>query len=604
MGSGSRYLLCCLLSLILTTSACLHSQLPGNGGDIKNANATPVADAGPDRQAVLGSPIILNGEGSSDLEGSRLSYHWEIVTTPDSMPYQLENPTDAQLNFTPTSRGPYVIQLHVSDGELTSEADYVVITGINTVPVAKPSYRKNTGGQINSVVLDGSFSSDRDGHSLSYHWVLADTPAGASAVIVSPHQAITELVYDKPGIYYVHLTVDDGFQESKSPMLKISTPGANTDPGTLPGAVTDPPHARAGNDIILFSTNKEYTLDANDSHDPNGLPMSYSWIMLSRPAGSGANLIYANSATPRFTADVRGSYVFQLTATNSAGLSSRDTVTVTDKRLGLHCADCHDGEIATGPLNHPDIVRELAWDCGRCHKISSWKTGALIPGNSLFDKVTQGSLGPVPQPSSMHSDVNSRCVECHLTKYEKLGNKHPSTSTRCNACHSITSWQTRQKMEHSKALGSCLNCHNTGMPPTHPQTFADCGLCHDITAWGTIFNNAHISAPKPCSSCHDVKLNAFHDFHDVFGDRCENCHTTTTWIPNTQNNHLDFFNECYYCHNGNITKGKGPTHKPVSNRCEYCHNIISFKPVYFFDHNETEARCVECHPDPTLPTPP
>ena len=40
------------------------------------ANRPPVANAGPDQSAELGSPVTLNGSLSSDADGDALSYEW------------------------------------------------------------------------------------------------------------------------------------------------------------------------------------------------------------------------------------------------------------------------------------------------------------------------------------------------------------------------------------------------------------------------------------------------------------------------------------------------------------------------------------------------
>ena len=71
------------------------------------------------------------------------------------------------------------------------------------------------------------------------------------------------------------------------------------------------------------------TLNGSASSDANGDLLTYSWTLTSKPAGSGATLIPATSATPTFTADVAGSYVATLVVNDGQVDSDPSTVTVT-----------------------------------------------------------------------------------------------------------------------------------------------------------------------------------------------------------------------------------------------------------------------------------
>lgn len=52
------------------------------GSDLVLANYPPVADAGPDRAAPLGSAVRLDGRASYDVEGSPLAYRWRCIDAP------------------------------------------------------------------------------------------------------------------------------------------------------------------------------------------------------------------------------------------------------------------------------------------------------------------------------------------------------------------------------------------------------------------------------------------------------------------------------------------------------------------------------------------
>lgn len=83
-----------------------------------------------------------------------------------------------------------------------------------------------------------------------------------------------------------------------------------------------PPVADAGADSAR--TDGPYTI-ALDGTATTGALTTYAWTQLSGPAVA---LSGADTLTPSFPADVAGTYIFQLTATNEAD-SSSDTVTVT-----------------------------------------------------------------------------------------------------------------------------------------------------------------------------------------------------------------------------------------------------------------------------------
>ena len=73
-----------------------------------------------------------------------------------------------------------------------------------------------------------------------------------------------------------------------------------------------PPVANAGvaQNVIVGSV---VTLDGSGSSDANSNPLSYAWMLTSKPVGSTAVLSSTTSAKPTFNADVTGTYVVTLT---------------------------------------------------------------------------------------------------------------------------------------------------------------------------------------------------------------------------------------------------------------------------------------------------
>jgi hypothetical protein len=71
-------------------------------------------------------------------------------------------------------------------------------------------------------------------------------------------------------------------------------------------------------------------LNGSQSYSAAGLPITYQWLILAKPAGSNAALSGPTTATPSFVADLHGTYSIQLIVTDSLGTASSPTiVTVT-----------------------------------------------------------------------------------------------------------------------------------------------------------------------------------------------------------------------------------------------------------------------------------
>ena len=93
-----------------------------------SCNRSPVANAGIDKTLSEGGVVKLDGTGSSDPEGSLITYLWTQV---EGLVVTLSNSTSP----TPSFRAPFVaektpltFQLVVNDGRLNSDPDQVIVT--------------------------------------------------------------------------------------------------------------------------------------------------------------------------------------------------------------------------------------------------------------------------------------------------------------------------------------------------------------------------------------------------------------------------------------------------------------------------------------------
>ena len=281
-------------------------------------NQAPTANAGPDRTGTVGTPVSLDGSGSSDPEGKPLSYAWTLVTRPAGSAAVLTGADSATPSFTPDQAGNYVAQLIVNDGSLASAPDTVsiTVTAQNQAPTANAGPDR-TGTVGTPVSLDGSGSSDPEGKPLSYAWTLVTRPAGSAAVLTGADTATPGFTPDKAGNYLAQLIVNDGSLASAPDTVSITVTGANQAPTANAGA------DRSG------TVGTPVTLDGSGSSDPEGKPLTFAWTLVTRPSGSSTLLTGADTATPGFTPDQAGSYVAQLIVNDGSLASAPDTASIT-----------------------------------------------------------------------------------------------------------------------------------------------------------------------------------------------------------------------------------------------------------------------------------
>tara|TARA_B110000037_G_C17070546_1_gene485678 strand:- start:163 stop:1632 length:1470 start_codon:yes stop_codon:yes gene_type:complete len=186
----------------------------------------------------------------------------------------------------------------------------------NTPPVADIGIIILNVNLGDTVILDGSGSSDADGDPLTYIWLFASTPSLSNltdADITGATSVSSSFTPDVEGTFRMRLRVFDG-----------------TDPDNEYGNViaigsNNAPIANAGPAQTVFAGDT-VTLDATNSSDPDGDPITYGWTIIA-PFGSSATLSSPSSAVTTFVADVQGAYVAALLVSDGA-VTSSDFTTV------------------------------------------------------------------------------------------------------------------------------------------------------------------------------------------------------------------------------------------------------------------------------------
>ena len=169
-----------------------------------------------------------------------------------------------------------------------------------------------------TVLLDGSGSTDPDGDSLTFSWSLFK-PLNSQAQLSDPAAIQPEFTVDLKGTYIAELVVNDGFLDSDPDEIIISTENS-------------PPEAR-----IVFYPEGPYHMDDDvaidglGSTDPDGDELSYLWALKQLPSGSASQLEIdtGDAALCHLTPDTPGDYIIELVVNDGEYDSDPATATLT-----------------------------------------------------------------------------------------------------------------------------------------------------------------------------------------------------------------------------------------------------------------------------------
>ena len=245
-------------------------------------NLAPVADANGPYTVDEGSPVILDGSGSSDPNGDPLSYDWDLD---DDGVY--DNASGVNPSFTWMDNGTYPISLQVSDSLLEdTAAGTVIVNDLGPSAAFTWSPEPQTEG---SVV---QFSDT----SISYPDTIAAWSWDFAGLGISTEQN-PSFTFTDDGIYSVTLTVtdDDGSTSTVSHDVTISDSG--------PAAqFTWAPEPQLEGEPVQFN---------NTSTSPQDAIISWSWDF----AGLGSS----TNENPGFTFPNNGVYAVTLTVADDDG---------------------------------------------------------------------------------------------------------------------------------------------------------------------------------------------------------------------------------------------------------------------------------------------
>ncbi|MEM9102306.1 MAG: PKD domain-containing protein [Pseudomonadota bacterium] len=282
-------------------------------------NVKPVANAGVDQVATIGTLVNLNASLSFDPDSDPITYSWRVISEPTGSNVSLANPSQVDPSFVPTVLGDYEIGLIVNDGVLNSDEDSLIVSVVaapNIAPISDAG-PDQSGALGLTFTLDGSNSRDNDSDPLTYVWTLLSRPSGSGVNVNNPTNVSPTIMPDVAGDYVIQLIVNDGKVDSNADTVTISA---------IKG-LNNKPVANAGYDqsVLIQSV---VTLDASGSQDADGDSLTYAWVLIEKPLASLTTLNNADSVSPSFIPDEVGDYVVQLIVNDGVIDSDPDTVKV------------------------------------------------------------------------------------------------------------------------------------------------------------------------------------------------------------------------------------------------------------------------------------
>jgi PKD repeat protein len=257
-------------------------------------NQAPIADAKNPYNGIVDEPVVFDGSGSSDPDGTIVAYDWDFG---DGNTGSGEMPTHIY-----TVSGAYNVTLTVTDdmGATDSATTTATIVLGNQAPIADAN-NPYIGTVDVPVQFNGSGSSDPDGTIVAYDWDFGDGSTGSG--VMPTH------TYTTDGSFTVTLTVTDDADET----------GTDTTTVTI-GPGNQAPIADANNPYV-GTVGVPVQFDGSGSYDPDGTIVAYDWDFGDGNTGSGE--------MPTHTYTVDDTYKVTLTVTDDMGATDSTMRTAT-----------------------------------------------------------------------------------------------------------------------------------------------------------------------------------------------------------------------------------------------------------------------------------
>lgn len=297
-----------------TATAEIEVGPPTNAAPTAQIVADPTAvPEGDDHTTV----VTLDGSASSDPDGDALAFDWDVPGG------RFVGGTDAGSEtamVTFPGNAPYTVTLTVTDPAGASDQAEVVIDLIENRPptavaTADPPAVPEGDANQTIVTLDGSASSDPDGDPLTFDWAVT---SGTFVNGTDANSPVAQVTFPGMAPYPVTLTVADGRGGQDQAELTIELL-VNEPPVVV--LTADPPSVPAGD-----SHSTVVTIDASDSTDPNGDPLTFDWFQV--PSGIFRNGTTSSDATIQVTFPGAAPYEVRVRVSDGRGGTAEGSITI------------------------------------------------------------------------------------------------------------------------------------------------------------------------------------------------------------------------------------------------------------------------------------
>ncbi len=250
-------------------------------------NSHPIASFDAPEVVAPGEPFVADASTSTDAEGYISSYEWFLDDQP------VGNETTLSLSI--EDEGTHTLTLRVRDDSGFEDAQGVLTKAIrvNQPPVAAWSSSPAVVEPGKSVQFSAAGAYDPDGQIVSYEWVFNDT-------LTLQGQTI-DLVFEDGGPKRFSLTITDNSGVANSVTVIEDELAVNHEPYII-------------TEKIIRTNNLRVRLNASESYDLNGDPLSFEWTL---PDGSKRSDSNFNWTAPR-----AGVHILSLSVDDGQGLTN------------------------------------------------------------------------------------------------------------------------------------------------------------------------------------------------------------------------------------------------------------------------------------------
>ncbi len=273
---------CCTVLFLFSCEKELSCENCQPGDD--RSKKPPVANAGPDQTIQLPADSVqLNGSASSDPDGTITTARWTKLTGGN---VTITDPAHLISKAKHFTEGIYQFELSLTDDDgLTAKDTMQVVVddpNQNHPPVARAGDNQTIILPVNSVLLNGSTSSDPDNNITAYQWTNITGPP--SFVLASPTSVQTMASNLTEGIYIFQLQVTDAtglysrdtMEVRVESVMQSACPFLKTFITTNEFFVSDFKTTIAGNKIVIAGGRVNGGLPSKEVHTYDLLGMTWS----------------------------------------------------------------------------------------------------------------------------------------------------------------------------------------------------------------------------------------------------------------------------------------------------------------------------------------